>query len=72
VCLASVATAVWGRRGAGRFGAGRALVSTHPAFGPPSPSSPNMAAIIRFLPFCACDRPDILSRLCDAVLGTGS
>ena len=65
---------VWG----GRVGAGRALVSTHPAFGPPSPSSPNMADIIRFLPFCACDRPDILSRLC-AVLaslpawpGTGS
>ena len=64
-----------GRRGVGRFGA---LVGTHPAFGPPSPSSPNMAAIIRFLPFCACDRPDILSRLCDVLPslaawpGTGS
>ena len=57
---------------------GGALVSTHPDFGPPSPSSPNMAAISRFLPFCACDRPDILSRLCDVLAsfaawpGTGS
>ena len=54
---------VWG----GRVGAERALMRTHPAFGPPSPSSPNMADIIRFLPFCACDRPDILSRLCDVL-----
>ena len=64
-----------GERGGGGVGGvgsgvlvpGGALVSTHPDFGPPSPSSPNMAAISRFLPFCACDRPDILSRLCDVL-----
>ena len=66
--------AVVGERGSGGAGsvagsawrrAGERRASTHPAFGPPSPSSPNMADSSRLLPLCACDRPDILSRLCD-------